>query len=161
MVEASAHALERARILVLGTSRNGLVRAAIAERRDWPFCLMVTLAHDYSADARSAVAANPRTQRSVFQYLAEDRSVPVAPALIDHPSLPEDVLEELALRRKTEVRATVTLGLDTGPPGASEPHADDEHTPELADHVSLALDVEWSRGRGGWQGPADASTSPP
>ncbi len=50
VVEASAHERETAKMLVLGMIKNGLVRAAIAERRDCLFGLKGTLAHDYSAD---------------------------------------------------------------------------------------------------------------
>lgn len=155
-VEASASELEKSRMLVLGTSRNGLVRAAIAERKDCPFGLMVTLAHDYSVDVRSAVAANPRAQRSVLQYLAADRSLPVILALVENPALPQDVLEELAFHKKSEVRAAATRRIDTGMPGATDAHAEDEHTPEIADHVSLAVDVdgEWALGGGVWSTPA-------
>lgn len=143
LVEVSASELEKSRMLVLGTSKNGLVRTAIAERSDCPFGLMVTLAHDYSVDVRSAVAANPRAQRSVLQYLSTDRSVPVILALIENPSLPEDVLEDLAFHKKAEVRDAATRRLDTGIPGVTESHLEDEHTPEIADHVSLSLDVDW------------------
>ena len=156
LVEASTGNLDRARMLVLGTSKNGLVRAAIAERQDCPFGLMVTLAHDHSPDVRCAVAANPRAQRSVLQYLAADRAVPVALALIGNPTLPSDILEELAYHRKSEVRAAASLRLDVGVPGALEAHPEDEHTPELAEHGTMALDVEWSLGSEAWSRSVEA-----
>lgn len=150
LAEASAVPLERPRMLVLGTSKNGLVRTAIAERDDCPFGLMVTLAHDYSASVRQAVAANPRTQRSVLQYLTTDRAVPVALALINNPSLPQELLEELVLHKKSEVRAAAKSRLEMGIPSATDSHSEDEHTPELAEHGSLALDMEWSLGSDVW-----------
>ena len=148
-VEASASPIEKSRMLVLGTSKNGLVRAAIAERADCPFGLMVTLAHDYSVEVRTAVAANPRALRSVLQYLAADRSTPVILALVENSSLPEDVLEELAFHKKSEVRAAATRRIDTGMPGATDAHTEDEHHPEIADHVSLAVDVDVDSDWGG------------
>lgn len=160
-LEASAPELEKSQMLVLGTSRNGVVRAAIAERTDCPFGLMVTLAHDYSAVVRSAVAANPRAQRSVMEYLATDRSVLVALALVENQSLPEEVLEQLAFHKKAEVRAAATRRLDTGIPGVTDAHAEDEHTPEIADHVSLSHPVDWGLGSDMWSPSADDVPEPP
>ena len=112
LVEVSASEFEQSRMLVLGTSKNGLVRTAIAEQSDCPFGLMVTLAHDYSVDMRPPVAANSRAQRSVLQYLWTDRSVPVILALIENHSLTEDVLEDLAFHKKAEVRDAATRSRD-------------------------------------------------
>jgi len=163
-VEASSAHLEKSRMLVLGTSKNGLVRAAIAERADCPFGLMVTLAHDYSVEVRTAVAANPRALRSVLQYLAADRSTPVILALVENSSLPEDVLEDLAFHKKSEVRAAATRRIDTGMPGTTDVHAEDEHNPEIADHVSLAFDVDvdgdWRFGSGAFSPTAGDAPGP-
>lgn len=150
MGRAQSVDLDKAGMLVLGTSRNVVVRAAIAERLDCPFGLMVTLAHDYSAEVRAAVASNARAQRSVFDYLAGDRSVLVVLALIANPALPEEILEDLAFHKKSDVRAAAARRLDTGAPGVLETHAEDEHTPELADHVSLAGEGEWRFVGDGW-----------
>jgi len=155
LVEATAPDLERPRMLVLGTSKNGFYRAAIAERGECPFGLMVTLAHDYSAEVRCAVAGNPRAQRSVFQYLAADRAVPVALALIGNPSLRQDLVEEFAFHKKSQVRAAAASRLDTGVPGTKEVHAEDEHIPELAEHRRMALDLDWSLGSDVWSRSAE------
>lgn len=124
-------------MLALGTHRSTWVRAAIGSRTDCPFGLMVTLAHDYAVDVRCAVAANPSAQRSVMEYLAADKSVDVVLALIENPSLAEPILEDLAFHKKSDVRAAATARLDSGTPGVPEQHGEDEHTPELADHVVL------------------------
>lgn len=140
--EAQEPELDRLRMLELGTARNTLVRACVAGRLDCPFGLMVTLAHDYSAEVRSAVAANPRAQSSVMQYLSADKSVPVVLALLTNPSVSQELLEELAFHKKSEVRAAASARLDRGAPAMSHEAVEDEHTPELAEHPSLALDVD-------------------
>lgn len=60
LVEAFACEIARARMLVLDTGKNGLIRAAIAERKERTFGLTVTLAHNYSADSRVAFVSNSR-----------------------------------------------------------------------------------------------------
>ena len=135
--EALRPDLERPAMLTLGTSRNSMVRAAIGSRADCPFGLMVTLAHDYSVEVRCAVAANPSVQRSVMQYLSADKSTEVVCSLIENPALAADLLEDLAFHKKAVVRAAAAKRLDTGAPARAERHAEDEHTPELADNVVL------------------------
>lgn len=102
MVEASASELGRAKKRASGTSKNGFVRVAIAERKNCPFGLMVTLVHDSSDDVRVAVAGNPRAQRSLFKCLAGDRAAQVAPALIFHFSLRQDIPDGLDSYQKSE-----------------------------------------------------------
>ena len=48
--------LTKDQLVEFGASRNALVRAAIAARADCPLGLMVTLAHDYSAEVRAEIA---------------------------------------------------------------------------------------------------------
>ena len=126
--------LDKQRIGELGSSRNALVRAAIAARTDCPLGLMVTLAHDYSAEVRAAIARNGTAQRTVMAYLSADRSVEVLTALLENPALPSEILEELAFHKKSQVRAVAAARLDRG---LAEPEAaaEDTHTPELAEHV--------------------------
>lgn len=132
---ASTPGLHKTHVAALGTSRNSLVRAAIASRPDCPLGLMVTLAHDYSAEVRACVAANPGVQRTVMAYLSADRSVEVVKALISNPSLPSEVIEELAFHRKGEVRAAAAARLDGTQPIVTSRPKEDFHTPELADRV--------------------------
>ena len=133
VLEAQQPGLHRAHIMALGSSRNVLVRAAVAARTDCPLGLMVTLAHDYHADVRSAVARNPAAQRTVMAYLAADRNQDVVLAVLENPSLPADILEELAFHKKAGVRAAAAHRLDAGL--APVVVAEDSHTPELAEHV--------------------------
>ena len=128
--------LHKTHIAALGASRNNLVRAAIALRPDCPFGLMVTLAHDFSAEVRANVASNPSVQQTVMAYLATDRSVAVVTALISNPSLPAEILESLAFHRKREVRAAAAARLDGSLPIAVTMRREDFHTPEVAEHVA-------------------------
>lgn len=133
VLEAQQPGLHRTHIMALGASRNVLVRTNVAARADCPLGLMVTLAHDYHADVRSAVARNPTAQRTVMAYLAADRTPSVVLALLENPSLPADILEELAFHKKAAVRAAAAHRLDAGLAPVVE--AEDAHTPELAEHV--------------------------
>jgi hypothetical protein len=132
-------ALTRERAVELGNSRNAIVRAAIAARADCPLGLMVTLAHDYSADVRAAVARNSHAQRTVMAYLATDRSVDVLTALLQNPSLPGEIVEELAFHKKSAVRGAAAARLDAND-GVVLEAGEDVHTPELAEHV-LPVDL--------------------
>ena len=134
--EAMQPGLHKTHIAALGVSRNNLVRAAVAARPDCPLGLMVTLAHDYSAEVRANVASNPTAQRTVMAYLATDRSVDVLKALLANPSLPADVVDELAFHKKSEVRAAAAARLDAPPVAVAAPTAEDVHNPELAEHVA-------------------------
>ena len=134
--EALQPGLHKTHIMALGASKNHLVRAAVAGREDCPLGLMVTLAHDFHVDVRCAVARNPVAQRTVMAYLAADRHVEVLKALIENPSLPEEILEELAFHKKKEVRGAAAQRLDSELPGVVHEAAEDEHTPELAEHVA-------------------------
>ncbi|MGC4175979.1 hypothetical protein [Demequina sp.] len=136
VAEAIQPALDKARVLELGASRNTLVRVGIAGRDDCPWGLMVTLAHDYSAEVRAAVARNPRAQRTVMAYLSADRSGDVVTALLENPALPRDLVEELAFHRKSAVRAAAAARLDAGGTFVTSPEEEDAHTPELAEHVA-------------------------
>lgn len=109
---ASDPALTKNELLELGGSRNYAVRAAVAARPDCPLGLMVTLAHDVSADVRVAVALNDHAQRSVMQYLASDRNVAVVVALLSNPALPRDILDELAFHRQARVRHAAAERMD-------------------------------------------------
>ena len=138
--EALQPGLHKTHIMALGSSKNHLVRATVAGRDDCPLGLMVTLAHDFHIDVRCAVARNPIAQRTVMAYLAADRHVEVLKALIENPSLPEEILEELAFHKKKEVRAAAAERLDSEVPGVVDEETEDEHTPELAEHVTPVLD---------------------
>lgn len=133
VLEARQPGLHRTHVMALGSSRNTLVRAAIAARADCPLGLMVTLAHDYSTEVRSAVARNGAAQRTVMAYLAADRSHDVVLALLENPALPADILEELAFHKKSQIRAAAAARLDAGLVVVAE--TEDVHTPELAEHV--------------------------
>lgn len=136
VAEAAQPGLHKTHIMALGSSRNTLVRAAVAARPDCPLGLMVTLAHDYHVDVRAAVARNGSAQRTVMAYLSADRSADVLRALLENPSLPADILEELAFHKKSDVRAAAARRLDAGlPPAEQEAAEEDVHTPELAEHV--------------------------
>jgi len=135
VLEAAQPGLHKTHIMALGSSRNALVRGAVAARPDCPLGLMVTLAHDYSAEVRCAVARNASAQRTVMVYLASDRSVDVLKALLQNPSLPPDVVEELAFHKKSEVRSAAAARLDAGERIAVPAEAEDAHNPELAEHV--------------------------
>jgi hypothetical protein len=134
VLEAQRPGLHRTHVMALGASRNTLVRTAIAARADCPLGLMVTLAHDYSAEVRCAVARNGSAQRTVMAYLAADRSQDVVLALLENPSLPGDILEELAFHKKSAIRSAAAARLDSGFVVPAE-EAEDVHTPELAEHV--------------------------
>lgn len=138
LVEAQQPGLHKTHLAALGASRNTLVRAAVAGRDDCPLGLMVTLAHDYSAEVRAAVAANPIAQRTVMAYLSADRNVGVVKALLGNPALTAEILEELAFHKKGEIRAAAAARLDLGLPTSEQAHAEDDHTPELAEHVAPA-----------------------
>lgn len=138
--EAQQPGLHKTHIMALGASKNHLVRATVAGRDDCPLGLMVTLAHDYHLEVRCAVARNPIAQRTVMAYLAADRHVEVLKALIENPSLPEEILEELAFHKRKEVRAAAAARLDSEVPGVVHEEEEDEHTPELAEHVTPVLE---------------------
>lgn len=128
--------LSKDHVMVLGASRNNLVRATIASRPDCPMGLMVTLAHDFSAEVRICVARNPRASRTVMAYLSADRSADVVRALVDNPALSAELLADLAFHKKREVRAAAAARLDDDRPVVADAHqAEDVHTPELAEHV--------------------------
>jgi hypothetical protein len=132
--EASLPGLDKARINELAGSRNPLVRVVIAARTDCPLGLMVTLAHDYSAEVRASIARNPTAQRTVMAYLSADRSVDVLTALLENPALPDEILEELAFHKKGAVRGVAAARLDRGL-AAPTTVVEDVRTPELAEHV--------------------------
>ena len=134
-IEATLPALDKRRLVELASSRNALVRAAIAARADCPLGLMVTLAHDYSVEVRAAVARNGVAQRTVMAYLSADRSVDVLTALLENASLPDELLEELAFHKKPAVRAVAAKRLDRGLAAPQVSQDEDVHTPELAEHV--------------------------
>lgn len=127
--------LTKEQLVEFGASRNALVRAAVAARSDCPLGLMVTLAHDYSAEVRAEVARNSHAQRTVMTYLSMDRSVDVLKALLENPSLPGELVEELAFHKKAPVRAAAAARLDAGQIVVLRA-AEDAHTPELAEHVA-------------------------
>jgi len=135
VIEATQPGLHKTHIMALGSSRNALVRAAVAARPDCPLGLMVTLAHDYSAEVRCAVARNSSAQRTVMVYLSSDRSVDVLKALLQNPALPPDVVEELAFHKKSDVRSAAAARLDAGEPISVAAEEEDVHNPELAEHV--------------------------
>jgi hypothetical protein len=151
--EAMTPGLDRARILELGGSRNAIVRATVASRLDCPLGLMVTLAHDFSADVRACVARNASAQRTVMAYLSADRSVDVVRALLENPNLAQEILEELAFHKKGEIRDAAIARLDAVKAGTSSV-AEDHHTPELAEHVAPIPQ------RMATDGPAPTSFSP-
>lgn len=134
--EASAPGVERARIMELGSHKSSIIRATIAARADCPLGLMVTLAHDFHTDVRCAVARNPTAQRTVMEYLAADRHVEVVVALLENPSLPRDLVGALGEHKKSQVRHAAIARLMAGV--AVDSVEEDAHTPELADHVTLA-----------------------
>lgn len=125
--------LDRTQLVVLGQSKNEVVREIIARRPDCPLGIMVTLTHDRSTDVRAAVAGNPEVSRTVMEHLAEDKQVAVLEALIRNPALPGDMLDKLAFHRRSEVRDLVAQRLDSGIPAASS--MQDQATPELRDRV--------------------------
>ena len=133
--EARQPGLHKTHLMALGSSKNNLVRTVIAGREDCPLGLMVTLAHDYSAEVRMAVAGNPSAPRTVMAYLSADRNTDVVKALVTNRSLSAEVLEELAFHKKSDVRAAAALRLDMGEPAIPAALAEDNHTPELAEHV--------------------------
>ena len=73
--------------------------------------------------------------RTVMAYLSADRNTDVVKALVTNRSLSAEVLEELAFHKKSDVRAAAALRLDMGEPAIPAPLAEDNHTPELAEHV--------------------------
>lgn len=130
---ARREVLDKTQLVVLGQSKNEVVREIIAARTDCPLGIMVTLTHDRSTDVRAAVAGNPSVSRTVMEHLAEDKQVAVLEALVRNPALPGDMLDQLAFHRRSEVRDLVAERLDSGIPTASS--AQDAATPELRDRV--------------------------
>ena len=137
VLEAQRPDLHKTHLMALGSSRNTLVRETVAARGDCPLGLMVTLAHDHVVEVRCAIARNPRAQGTVMAYLSADRSVHVLKALLENPSLPMALVEELAFHKKSEVRMTAAARLDAGEAPARTPAAEDSHTPELAEHATI------------------------
>jgi len=136
VAEARQPDVQRARLVVFAQSKNAVVRATIAGRDDCPLGLMVTLAHDGTPDVRAAVAGNPITHGTVMEFLATDRSVTVLLALVANPSLSSDLVSELALHKKADVRAAVERRLASGMRALGDGAREDSHNPELAEHVA-------------------------
>ena len=134
--EAMEPGLDKARVVALGASRNNLVRATIASRQDCPLGLMVTLAHDFSAEVRCCVARNPLAPRTVMAYLSADRSVDVVKALVENPSLTARARSRSSrsTRRGTCARPRPRDSTALTRP-AARAATEDVHTPELAEHV--------------------------
>ncbi|WP_296666530.1 hypothetical protein [Demequina sp.] len=130
--EAALPGLAKERLTQLGSSKNAVVREAVARREDCPFGIMVTLAHDHVTAVRTAVAANPRVLHSVIEYLSRDRQVEVLLAVLANPAVTPDIVDQLASHRRREVRDGAIAAHESG--GAAR-NIDDAHTPELRDRV--------------------------
>lgn len=134
VAEASADAITRERLVELGASHNKMVREIVAARADCPLGLLVTFAHDHVVSVRVAVASNPIALRSVMAYLSADRAIEVVEALIGNPSLPPEILNEIAFHRKGRVRDVAAIRLNAVGEGAGRSD-EDAHTPELRDRA--------------------------
>jgi hypothetical protein len=128
--EAARDVLHKTRVIVLGQSKNKLVREIVAGRPDCPLGILITLTHDRVPDVRAAVAGNPIASSSILEHLADDKSVEVILALVDNPALSPELLERLAFHRRPEVRAQAAVKLNDSLAVAP---VEDSHTPELRD----------------------------
>ncbi|MFV0287519.1 MAG: hypothetical protein ACK5IM_14210 [Demequina sp.] len=136
--QAAQPDLHRTQVAVLATSKNVLVREAIAARHDLPLGLMVTLAHDRSTEVRAAIAANPTSTVPIMEHLVGDKHVPVLEALLRNPSLAPALVERLAFHRRAEVRSAAAARLnDAGSAPATPVHM--PAAPEIQDRVVIGF----------------------
>jgi hypothetical protein len=159
--------LERDQILALGQGKNALVREIVAAREDCPLGLMVTLAHDHVTDVRVAIARNPRALQSVMEYLAKDKQPAVILALLTNPSLPEEVVKDLAFNHKRrEVREAASGLIEARATGytaraSARPEVavalEDAATPELRDRPAPSRDDVFDRRQRTGPGSGDAN----
>lgn len=143
VAQAGDPGLHRTQVTVLASSKNVLVRAAIAARPDLPLGLMVTLAHDRATEVRGAIAANPTASAPIMEHLVTDRHVPVLEALLSNPALPPALVEKLAFHRKAEVRAAAAARLNDPTrvaPTAPSSVAARSTAPEIQEHVAVVGD---------------------
>lgn len=82
-----------------------MIRTAVGERAQTPLTTLIVLANDESPWVRAAVARNPRPDIpvEVRETLAQDKSVEVLRALVDCPTVPDNVLAKLARSWHREV----------------------------------------------------------
>ena len=139
--QAQQPGLHRTQVTVLASSKNALVREAIAARDDLPLGIMVTMAHDRATEVRAAIARNPTATPPIMEHLVNDRHVPVLEALLSNPSLSAALVEKLAFHRKSEVRSAAAARLNEGVTTAADPApAHSAAAPEIHEHAAVVGD---------------------
>lgn len=136
-----------ARLQKLAVSGDEEVRAAVARRPDCPLGLLAALAHDRRADVRVAVAGNPRLTDAISHHLRGDRDARVLKALARNDVIAPDVLESLALHRKSEVRRVASREIDARWGTGDAPASAEKPAPglplELRDRVRSSPTPAW------------------
>lgn len=140
VAQAQEPGLHRTQVTVLASSKNTLVREAIAGRTDLPLGLMVTLAHDKATEVRAGIAANPTATQTILEHLVADRHIPVLEALLGNPALPPALVEKLAFHRKSEVRAAAAARLNEPIATPASTPAPKLGAPEIQEHVAVVGD---------------------
>ncbi|WP_084102313.1 hypothetical protein [Demequina sp. NBRC 110051] len=140
VAQAQEPGLHRTQVTVLASSKNTLVREAIAGRADLPLGLMVTLAHDKATEVRAAIAANATAAQTILEHLVADRHIPVLEALLGNPALSPALVEKLAFHRKSEVRAAAAARLNEPVSTPASVPLSTLGAPEIQEHVAVVGD---------------------
>ncbi len=159
VAQAQEPGLHRTQVTVLASSKNSVVREAIAGRADLPLGLMVTLAHDKATEVRAAIAANPSAAPTILEHLVADKHIPVLQALLANPALPPAQVEKLAFHRKSEVRAAAAGRLNDSASTPAAAPLSRLGAPEIQEHVAVVGDsvvLDFPSGDPVPQAPADS-----
>lgn len=101
-LESMAKALEPnltdGELAMLSRSEEAKIRAVVAARVETPLTTLLKLSTDEAASVRAGVARNqrPEVPDDVFEQLARDKSTEVIYALIENPSVPDPIIGRLA-----------------------------------------------------------------
>lgn len=76
----------------------------------------------------------------MMAYLSADRHPQVLLSLLEHPNLPQELVKELALHKKSSVRQAAARRLDA-PRETSVGGTADEHIPQLRDRAFTQPDA--------------------
>ncbi len=141
VLDAARPGLHRAQVVLLAQSRDRAVRQTIARRDDVPLGVQAALAQDDAAEVRAAVAANVHTMRAVLDCLSADKNKAVLAALLANPCVPFEIVDRLAVHRRTEVRqiaiARLNLGERVPHIEAFQAQEEDARFPELRERAGV------------------------
>ncbi len=110
--EAMASDTPLDRLQKLATCREREVRTVIARRPDCPMGILASLAFDHDSGVRAAVAGNTRITQAISTHLAKDRDAKVVKALARNHAIDLELLHDLAVHKKDDVRRVASRNLD-------------------------------------------------